>query len=85
MLTFSLETIKKILKDTSPETTESLARQAASLTRQYFGRAIPLYAPLYISNYCSSQCTYCGFNNHHNIIRKKLSPAEIRQEAQTIA
>jgi len=85
MFPFSLETIKQVLADTNPETTESLAQQAASLTRQYFGRAIPLYAPLYISNYCSSQCTYCGFNNHHNIIRKKLSAAEIRQEAQAIA
>jgi len=85
MFSFSLETIKRVLADANPETTESLARQAAALTRQYFGRAIPLYAPLYISNYCSSHCTYCGFNSHHKISRKKLSPAEIRQEAQAIA
>jgi 2-iminoacetate synthase len=82
---FTLEKIKNILNNDSPEQTEQLAQEAAQLTRQYFGRAIALYAPLYISNYCSSHCTYCGFNNHHKIKRIKLSPEQIDQEAHQIA
>ena len=82
---FSLEHITSILNDQSPGSVEQLAQQATTLTRQYFGRTIALYAPLYISNYCSSHCTYCGFNSHHKINRLKLTPQQINQEAKQIA
>ena len=54
----SYESIQSVLKDTSPGTTEALAQEAAALTRQYFGRTMSLYAPIYLSNHCSSFCTY---------------------------
>jgi len=84
-MNISLAEIKNILADTDRARTENLARQAANLTRQFFGRAISLYSPLYLSNYCSSQCTYCGFNSHNSIKRLKLSADEIRQEMRAIA
>ena len=40
---------------------EVLAQRAQALTRRQFGRTIQLYAPLYLSNYCSGGCAYCGF------------------------
>jgi 2-iminoacetate synthase len=64
---------------------EPMARKARQLTVQYFGRTIQLFIPLYISNHCSNQCTYCGFNRTNSIIRRKLSIEEINAEAQTIA
>jgi len=82
---FSPEQIKSILADTSPARLEELAARSAQITRQYFGRVISLYAPIYISNYCSSRCTYCGFNNHHRIHRVKLTPEQIEQEMQRVA
>ena len=81
----SLDEIKKILNDRSPGNTESLARRAAALTRQYFGRTISLYAPLYLSNYCSSYCTYCGFHSHNRIDRIKLSSEQMHQEMRHVA
>ncbi|KAF0134726.1 MAG: thiamine biosynthesis ThiH [Candidatus Saganbacteria bacterium] len=65
--------------------TNDLATRAKKLTRQYFGRAISLYAPLYISNYCDNHCLYCGFSRRHDISRKKLSAQEIEKECQTLA
>ncbi|MBF0121984.1 MAG: 2-iminoacetate synthase ThiH, partial [Candidatus Omnitrophica bacterium] len=53
--------------------------------RQYFGRAIGLYTPLYLSNFCSSQCIYCGFNTHQKIKRVQLTPPEINSEMRAIA
>ncbi len=76
----TLDEIKNILADRHPETTETLARRSQQLTQQYFGRTISLYAPLYLSNYCSSHCTYCGFHSHHRIKRFKLTADEMRQE-----
>ena len=80
----SLEQIKNILNDPSPQNTEELARQAAQITRQFFGRTISLYTPLYLSNYCYSQCSYCGFSRDHTIERKKLTFDEIHQEMKQI-
>ena len=81
----SLVDIKNILHDPSPESTERLAQNASRLTRQYFGRTITLYAPLYLSNFCSSYCTYCGFHSHNRIKRFKLTDAQMRQEMSFLA
>lgn len=64
---------------------ESMARKAQSLTVQYFGRTIQLFIPLYISNFCSNQCVYCGFNCTNAIDRRKLTLEQIEVEAQAIA
>jgi len=46
---------------------EPMAEKAHQLTVQYFGRTIQLFIPLYISNHCSNQCAYCGFNHKNDI------------------
>ena len=81
----SLQEIKNILAESRPEAVEQLARQASHTTEQYFGRTISLYAPLYISNYCSSHCTYCGFHSHNRIHRFKLTSAEMNREMSYVA
>lgn len=81
----SADEIKKILNDPSPALLEKLAQQSAGLTHQYFGRAISLYAPLYLSNFCSSHCTYCGYHSHNRIKRIKLTAEEMHQEMRTVA
>ncbi len=64
---------------------ELMAQKAHQLTVQYFGRTIQLFIPLYISNHCANQCAYCGFNHENEIIRRKLTLAEIEQEVLAIA
>ncbi len=64
---------------------EQMAQKAHRLTVQHFGRTILLYTPLYLSNYCTNFCRYCGFNAENPIPRKQLSPAEVEKEAQAIA
>src|SRR5476651_2260399 len=80
----SLQKIKDVLNDKRPESVEELAQEASRVTRQYFGRAIGLYAPLYLSNFCSSHCTYCGFHSQNKIQRIKLTPEQYRQEMKVI-
>ncbi len=76
--------VQKILENTDPKFIEELAQEAAALTQQYFGRTISLYTPLYLSNFCSSYCIYCGFNNHNPIKRIKLSAQEAENEMSSI-
>ena len=48
-----------------------LAR-AREVTLQRFGRAVRLFAPLYVSNACLSSCTYCGFSKGLDVARRTL-------------
>lgn len=63
---------------------EQMAKRALALTRRHFGRTISLYAPLYLSNYCTSGCAYCGYASDRNIPRKRLSPARMRKEMESL-
>jgi|CXWL01.1.fsa_nt_gi 2-iminoacetate synthase len=80
----TLTQIQKLLTDHRPETLEALAQDAKRITEQNFGRTISLYAPIYLSNYCSSHCTYCGFHSQNKIDRVKLTIDETRQEMQNV-
>ncbi len=73
------------LDDPSPEFLENLAQRSSRLTRQYFGRAVSLFTPLYLSNYCDSGCGYCGFNRRRNIRRQRLGKKEMDAEMAAIS
>jgi 2-iminoacetate synthase len=60
---------------------EPMARLSHSLTQKRFGKAIRLFAPLYLSNECNNVCDYCGFSLGNKIVRKTLNQAEILREA----
>jgi 2-iminoacetate synthase len=64
---------------------ELLAQRASEVTRQRFGRAVRLFAPLYLSNECLSSCTYCGFATGLQIARRTLSVDEVKREVQVLA
>lgn len=64
---------------------EPMAQRAQQATIRHFGKSILLYTPMYLANYCTNQCLYCGFNVKNAIHRKKLSLAEVEAEAKLIA
>lgn len=64
---------------------EEMAIKSNVITNQFFGKEIHLYAPLYISNICDNECTYCGFKKSNNIKRRHLNYQEIEQEAKFIS
>lgn len=64
---------------------EEMAVRAAKLTRQHFGNVISLYLPIYVSNYCTSNCIYCGFSKKNYIKRRHMKMEEIEKEAEEIA
>ncbi|MDO4674327.1 MAG: 2-iminoacetate synthase ThiH [Campylobacter sp.] len=64
---------------------EELALRARELRLKYFGNAVNLFTPLYLSNHCNSKCTYCGFQKGNKIRRSKLNEAEIHAEMRAIS
>ena len=64
---------------------EEMARRARAVTKARFGDNITLFTPLYIANYCSNGCLYCGFNSKNQIKRAKLDMEQIKRELEGIA
>lgn len=64
---------------------EEIKSGARELKRKVYGDRIVLFAPLYIGNYCSNNCTYCGFKkSNKEIIRKTLLNNELKKEVQSL-
>lgn len=63
---------------------ERMALRSAQLTRQRFGNTIRLFAPLYLSNECINNCSYCGFSRDNAILRVTLSVEEVLSEARAL-
>ena len=74
-----------LLSPLAAEHIEAMAEKAHRTSVQFFGRTIQLFTPLYISNHCSNNCIYCGFNSANRIERRKLTLEEIEREAECIS
>ncbi len=62
-----------------------LAKRSASITSQRFGHTIQMYAPVYVSNFCSNKCVYCGFSAENKIERRVLTLDEAEIEMNILA
>jgi 2-iminoacetate synthase len=61
---------------------EALARQSRQVTRRHFGKTMRLFAPLYVSNECVNNCSYCGFSRDAGIFRTTLTVDQVVTEAR---
>jgi len=64
---------------------EEMAQSAHRTTIRQFGHTMLLFTPMYVSNYCSNQCRYCGFNAGNKVDRVSLTIEEVDREARLIA
>ena len=77
----TLADFASLLSEAAARRLEDLAQVAHRVTLARFGRAVRLFAPLYLSNECVSTCTYCGFSAGNDIARRTLSIGEVAMEA----
>ncbi len=61
-----------------------MAERAQQLTRQRFGQGVSMYLPLYLTNLCANDCSYCGFSMSNKLKRKVLTEAEAIAECKVI-
>src|SRR3954447_6424281 len=64
---------------------EAMATKSRSLTLKNFGRTMRLFAPLYLSNECINNCSYCGFSRDNPILRVTLSVEQVVAEGRYLA
>lgn len=81
----SVEGFAALLSPAAEPFLEEMAARARSLTRDHFGNSVCLFTPLYVSNYCSNRCVYCGFNIGNKIDRLKLDLDQVAKELDAIA
>jgi 2-iminoacetate synthase len=80
----SLDDFARLISPAAAGMLETLGRRSQVLTQQRFGKAIRLFAPLYLSNECVNNCKYCGFSRDNPILRVTLTPEEVEREGQAI-
>jgi 2-iminoacetate synthase len=80
----SLADFAALISPAGSEILEILGRRAHLMTQQRFGKVIRLFAPLYVSNECINNCTYCGFSRDNPILRVTLSLDEVKREADAL-
>jgi len=72
-----------LIQNQDPETLEEMYILAQTLKREIYGERIVFFAPLYLSNKCANNCTYCGFRAENQPIKRKtLTPAELEAEVK---
>jgi 2-iminoacetate synthase len=79
-----LDHFMSLLSPAAERCIEEMAQHAHLVTNQRFGKTVSLFAPLYVSNFCSNSCSYCGFNSKNPVERLALTPEQVRDEGEFI-
>lgn len=81
----NMEEVACLVNAESPEMIQEIKQGAKALKRAVYGNRIVLFAPLYIGNKCSNDCSYCGFRiSNTEAVRKTLSDEEIVREIESL-
>jgi 2-iminoacetate synthase len=81
----SLEETAVLIKATDPELVEEIKKGAQELKEKVYGKRIVLFAPLYVGNYCTNNCKYCGFRTtNRKQVRTTLSEKELIHEVEAL-
>jgi 2-iminoacetate synthase len=82
----TLEEAAFLLSIDDEELLEPVYRAAARVKDLVFGPRVVLFAPLYLSNYCSNDCLYCGFRRSNEKARRKsLTADEAVEQARILS
>ena len=81
----TLEESAKLLLAEGEDELRQITEAAGRVKQAVYGPRVVLFAPLYLSNYCSNDCLYCGFRRSNKVARRKaLSPAEAVEQARLL-
>ena len=80
-----LEDVAVLTNIEDPMQLFELFETANHVKESIYGKRLVIFAPLYISNMCANECTYCAFRAKNKAIdRRALSQEEIRRETEIL-
>lgn len=81
----TLEETAVLVNTTDPLLVEEILDAARDLKEKVYGNRIVLFAPLYIGNRCTNNCSYCGFrSSNKDAKRLTLEEEEIVKEVKAL-
>jgi len=81
-----LRDVAALLSSRGEKRLDEIAAESHEQTVRRFGATMHMFAPLYLSNECVSECTYCGFQVwNRDIVRRTLTPDEVARETRYLA
>lgn len=81
----TLREVATLLNAATPSQIRKIKEGARELKRNIYGNRVVLFAPLYVGNKCSNECTYCGFRSSNKAqLRKTLSGEELVKEIEAL-
>ena len=67
------------------ELIEEMFKAARQVKEKLYGKRLVVFAPLYVSNYCVNNCTYCGYKYcNDELKRKKLNKEQLIEEVKLL-
>lgn len=77
--------IAELMQIAEPGQLEQLFTAARDVKDEIYGRRIVMFAPLYVSNYCRNECTYCAFRaGNKGLRRRALTQPEVAEEIRQL-
>lgn len=67
------------------ETLNKMFTIAREVKEKFYGKRIVIFAPLYVSNYCVNNCSYCGYKHcNEDLKRKRLNKEQLIEEVKIL-
>ena len=80
-----LEEVIPLLGLKDPDLIHELHETARWVKNEIYGSRLVLFAPLYISNACTNECSYCAFRHDNTALQRRvLTQAEIAEEVKAL-
>lgn len=81
----NLQDVAVLTGISDPLQLHELFQTANHIKETIYGKRLVLFAPLYISNMCANECTYCAFRAKNKaIVRRALTQTEIVHETEAL-
>ena len=80
-----LEDVAVLANLNDPMQLFELFEEANHIKEKIYGKRLVIFAPLYISNMCANECTYCAFRaKNKELVRRALTQEEIKHETEIL-
>ena len=81
----SMDEVARLSFVESPELLQEIFSAAKQIKEEIYGSRLVLFAPLYVSNRCANECTYCAFRaTNTSLKRRTLTQEEIAEETRIL-
>lgn len=80
----SPEEVSVLLQIEDEAQTKEMFEIAGEIKKSIYGNRVVVFAPLYVSNYCVNNCTYCGYKRDNKFPRRRLTREEIQEEVKLL-